>query len=175
MTAPVILGVDPGARTVGAVLRSGAELLGHTALVRDNPLGPIESWIDDVLANLHDLTNGVNRVDVVAIEGVNAPSPHMGMINVAPTLETALVAGAVAGWAMPDGFATVIVPPDRFGAPVEGLTGPTARQALLQRYPADLVGPRETTGSGKGPLQHVRAAYDVAGAAGLLLRMRGAA
>jgi len=49
MTEPVILGVDPGARTVGAVLRQGSALRGHIAIVRDSPLGLIEEWIAAVV------------------------------------------------------------------------------------------------------------------------------
>ena len=176
MTTPVILGVDPGARTVGAVLRRGADLIAHTAVVRRDPLGPIEDWFDTVIDALGQLCDRPTDEwpKLLAVEGVNAPSPHMGMTNVAPTLETALVAGVVVGFGMVDDLPARVIPPDRFGSPVEGLTGQVARQTLLQRYPADLVGPRETTGSGKGPLQHVRAAWDCAGAAALRLRMEAA-
>lgn len=175
MTVPTILGVDPGARTVGAVLRRGPTVLRHGALERLDPLRPLEDWVDQVIEGLHDLVRPLSlELDVVAVEGVNAPSPYMGLTNVAGLLDTAAIVGVVAGWAWTDAVPTMIVPPDRFGAPVEGLTGHAARQVLLQRYPSELVGPRETTGSGKGPLQHVRAAYDVAGAAALRLRMEAA-
>lgn len=55
-------------------------------------------------------------------------------------------------------FDAVVVPPAGFGGPV------AHRGVLLAAYPADLVGPREQTGSGKTTHQHARAAWDVAGA-----------
>lgn len=177
MTTPTILAVDPGARQAGAVVRRGRDLKAWVTVLRDDPTSPVAEWAGEVCDALETMVGWYDAPStVLAVEGVNAPSPHMGMTNVAPTLDTAWVAGAVGAWGRDLGLPVLVVPPARHGAPVEGLTGRAARQVLLQKYPDVLVGPRETTGSGKGHLQHARAAWDVAGAAALQLRLeRGAA
>lgn len=89
-------------------------------------------------------------VDVWAVEGLNHPHPRMKLVNVRGLLDTARVIGWLDVWLAPS--RTVLeVPPGRHGS------GP------LAAYPAELVGPRERSGSGK--MRHVRSAFDVAHAA----------
>lgn len=92
---------------------------------------------------------------LVAVEDLNEPTPHLGLTNVGGLIGAAMVLGAVV-FAYP---AAVIVPPGGHGA------------APLATYPSRLVGPRELKGTGK--LRHLRSAWDVSGAAPVVMRLAG--
>lgn len=168
-----VLAIDPGARTAGLVVRDhGDELIEAIACQRE-PGEPLERWANTV-ANHATAIAHAHAPDLVAIEGIAAPTPHMGTIAVGALLDTAYVAGALATLAGLLNHAVILVPPAGFGAPID-MPGPMARRVLLARYPEQLVGPTETTGAGKGPKQHLRAAWDLAHAALFRARVEEAA
>lgn len=157
MTAPLVVGVDPGGRYVGLVVRRGDELLAHEVLentVRDDAMVPadflmsvvgwIGYWVDEMDA------------DVVGLEQAKKPSTHIdGKLSIiAPEslIGLGMVCGAVMAY-YPD---TIIVP--QSGA------------APLYAYPKALVGARETTGTG-GRLRHARSAWMVASGAAAMRRV----
>jgi hypothetical protein len=149
-----VLGVDPGGQSVGIVVREGHDLLHHRTVTRGDQT--IDVWTRTVLDDL-DRAAGVGFLDLCAVEGLNHPTPQMGLANVRGLLDTATVLGAVIGWC--DQLDVVVVPPGRHGRAADGL----GRAGLSAAYPAELVGPRET--SGTGALRHCRAAWDCAGVA----------
>ena len=153
-----VLGIDPGGASTGYVLRRGSELLAHDVLDRDNAPRPL--WVEACIEAADNLAHTAD-VDLVAIEDLNDPSPHMGLANVRGLIDTAVVIGALLGWAQDPvtGCDVTLVPPGRHGRAAEGY----GRAGLLGAYPDGLVGARETSGTGR--LRHARAAWDLAGVA----------
>lgn len=155
MTAFVI-GVDPGGKSTGIVVRRGKNLLRAVLLQRDMP--SVFEWAEECCTAVEDLLAEVRRAArdddvVVAAEDLSTPSPHMGTISVRGLLDTAVVLGAIAG------HVNVFVPPSRHGS------------HSLQAYPAELVGKHEKSGLGR--LRHCRSAWDIAAAGEALLRSWG--
>lgn len=155
MPHPSILGLDPGARWVGLALRQGHDL--HFAATIDREkIGravPFDRWVEHVA----DVVVGIMlryEVQHLAVEAMNDVTPHLGRVALGPVMETARTAAWLHGR-----FHSMAlwVPPARHG------TSP------LRTYPPELVGPRETTGKGHGPMQHQRAGYDIAGAGAKIL------
>ena len=146
-----VLGVDPGGQSTGLVLRDRDELR-HGEVVKrgDRDMAP---YMLDVISAMSAFTVPA----LVAVEDVNEPSPHMGMVALRGLLDTAQVLGAVLSqWPH-----AVVVPPGGHGK------GP------LAAYPAELVGARERSGAGR--LRHARSAWDLAGAAVRQVRLADAA
>lgn len=139
-----MIGVDPGGRTTGVVVREGDSLIYWALVHRDSDL---DLYIDEVVETVR--TALVYDTEPVAVEDITDPNPHMGMMAVRGIIDTAQVLGAVCSH-----FDVVRVPPGGHGS------GP------LAAYPAELVGGRERKGTGKR--RHVRAAYDIARAGALL-------
>lgn len=156
MTGDPVVGVDPGGRFTGIVARAGDVAVWAAVVTRDAD-GDMARYLDEVEEAMLDAVHhhGVDASRVqVAVEGLVAPSPHMGMVSLQGLLDTAVVLGAVMGrW-----DECVVVPPGDNGA------GP------LASYPARLVGSREKVGEGKA--RHARSAWDVAGKAGLYRALR---
>lgn len=165
----IVLGIDPGSRHVGLAI-TDTDLPGNRpdALIAwatvdraaiEPGLGERRRWLRHVLDRITDLLEPELLAELIAVEDVTPPTPHLGMTNPAAIIDTALLTGAILGQ-YPD---AITIPPGGHGNPVpDGITGNMARRILLATYPPDLVGARETTGRGKGPRQHARAAYDVA-------------
>lgn len=153
----IVLGVDPGGASTGFVLRDGRDLLAHDVLDRDNAPRPL--WVEACVEAATNMAHEAD-VDLVAIEDLNDPVPQMGMTSVRGLIDTAVVIGALLGWAQDPvtGTDVTLVPPGRHGRAAEGY----GRAGLLAAYPEALVGPRETGG---GRMRHARSAWDVAGAA----------
>lgn len=166
-TEPVgrpVLGIDPGYRYVGVVLRDGDVCLSATTLVRDQGVECPFEWAATVCAEVgvvwfRDCPPGTR----MAIEGVSAPkgfkNGRRDPINPAPILFTGVVAGALSRE-----FAAhepVIVPPGGNGS------------QHVTHYPPALVGarPGSLPGStnGAGTRAHEQSAYDVAGKAAKVL------
>lgn len=166
----IVLGIDPGARWTALVVRDGDRLLAHKVTDRDalTVWTPLVRYAQDVVAIARAIRVDT-AVDVTGVEGVVAPRPHAApgkgprLTDVGPTIETAWVAGALT-----HALGAVVVEPSGFGAPAPN------RRVLEAMYPADLIGPRETTGSGKSRWQHLRAAWDIAGAVPAELRRQAA-
>lgn len=153
-TVPVVVGVDPGGATTGLVVRAGTRLLEHATIDRKGLelpayLDRVASWVVGARE-----TFGAK----VAVEDTIPPNPHLGLSNPAGIIAAAQVLGAVLLMAP----AAVVVRPGGHGSPK------ASRAELLASYPPELVGDRETRGTGK--LRHVRSAWDVAGMAAWLLR-----
>lgn len=172
---PRILGVDPGGAHTGLVLRDGPRLLANRLVSRGDQ--QIPAYLVQVLDAVQDLWDldppPKTPVVIVAVEGLNAPTPHMGLTNVTGLLDAAQVLGAVlACWT-----AAVVVPPGGHGAvpdvlqALPGKAGDKAcRQYLDDTYPAALIGAREKRGAGL--LRHCRSAWSIAGAAEMLDRLQ---
>jgi Holliday junction resolvasome RuvABC endonuclease subunit len=155
-----ICAIDPGSRYTAFAVRDtkGAtlddQLLGWRVIDRKNlEHQDLTSWLRQVTQYAGHLLQTHAPVRCV-IEAVTAPNPHLGMTNPAGIIETASVLGAIVGM-----YGAVIIPAGSYGAPV------ASRSILRAAYPTELVGPRETTGAGKGIRQHARAAFDLAAAA----------
>ena len=157
MTPPWI-GVDPGARYTGVVVRRGNDLLDHRTYTRVSTGElPDRAYLRRIVLDLMDLVelHGAG----VAVEGVQKPSPFMGKTgnvsfsNVTGILGTAAVWGAVVA-VLP----AQIVPPGKNGS------------APMRAYPVELR-PTSGRGAGKDKLRHERSAWDVAGAASAAARL----
>lgn len=153
-----IVGVDPGGQSTGIVARYGDTLVCQS-LVREaacaNGLTYRQAVMDEVEEAVIRARDACGFVEpIVALERINPPNPHMGMISVKGSLDTAAVIGWVQERAAARGWRLVMVPPGGHGS------------HLLAAYPRRLVGPREKTGTGK--LRHVRSAWDIAHLGGQL-------
>lgn len=156
--APIIVGVDPGGATTGIVARQGDRVLAACSILSaDHPA--VGAYLEEVVTAVVGYRDRFAAAGV-AVEDAIPPNPHLGISNPAGIIEAAKVLGAVLA-IVPD---AVIVRPGRHGAPANN------RRELLARYPAELVGARETKGT--GALRHVRSAWDIAGAAGFEIRTR---
>lgn len=146
-----IIGIDPGGRETGIVLRRGDTPIRACVVVRDgDDRLPGAAYLAEVLDAVADFAGDAHSSPVVAVEGLNEPTPQMGTTSVAGLMGAALVLGAVLAH-HPD---AVVVAPARHGS------------APLGAYPEAL---RPTRGRGKGHdrFRHARSAWDVAGAAAL--------
>lgn len=143
-----ILGIDPGSAQTGLCVVERGNVLAVEVLERPKAIS-IDSWCAFVCRNLDDFVRGVN---LVAIEDINAPNPHMGMTNPRPHMETSRLIGSIVTY-IDNRFVcdVVMVPPGGHGS------------NPLATYPTELVGPNEPKGTGR--LRHARSAWDVAMAA----------
>ena len=141
-----IIGVDPGGRESGLVVRERDGTCLEAVLVLRDDGADIQEYVTDFAASLIGLVDEYD-VDAVAVEGYKPPNPHMGMINVAGLLDACAVCGAAL--AAPIRVVTYLVTPGGHGA------------APLQAYPSQLIGKREKKGTGL--LRHCRSAWDIAG------------
>lgn len=155
VTAPVVVGVDPGGASTGVVVRHGSRLVDGCTLHRDTQTTP--AYLAEVAAAVLGYVS-VHHATVVAVEDTVPPNPHLGVSNPAGIIATAQVLGAVL-LAVPD---AVLVPPAGHGRRSSG------RVELLARYPVELVGVREQHGT--GGMRHMRSAWDIAAAGALLAR-----
>jgi hypothetical protein len=160
----VWLAVDPGARETGAVVvqdpdTSVEELLHHEVVARyDNEA--VWAYGLRLVERLTAIRWGFGDTSQVAVEGVVAPNPHLGVVSVGYQQDTAVVFGVLVGWR----HGVTVVRPGRHG------------KHPLATYPRALVGPRENGayGSSSNPLRHCRSALDVARAAPRMARLQAA-
>lgn len=160
---PVVIGVDPGGRQTGIVVRYGDNCLAADLVTRDGPeafpgadyLAEVVDAIGGLIVYGRDQICGDDTCApaVVAVEGVVHPSGHVRMINAAGLLGTATVLGAV----LAHYPAALVVPPAGNGA------GPRSA------YPAVLWPPTEKRGTGR--CRHLRSAWDIAEAGAFLARL----
>lgn len=149
----IVIGVDPGGRMTGAVIRHADELLDFALLERGTN-EPVDVYARRVVAHVDGwFTEIIGAVPVLAVEDVVAPSGFRdGRRQFArpdSLITTSIVLGALIGGCL---VPPLLVRPNRNG------------DAPLQTYPAALVGAREKAGTGR--LTHARSAWDIA-AAGL--------
>lgn len=153
----IVIGVDPGGRWTGLVVRDLA-LAGHDQLValqvyeRPRGAGRAVPGADYLTAVLEWIASWFVDGAMVAIEEATAPTGFRDGERAPITPGSLIGLGAVYGAVVGRYPNTVVVPPGGLG------------QGPLRAYPPALVGSRETTGSG-GRLRHARSAWDVAGAA----------
>lgn len=148
-----VIGVDPGGSTTGLVVRKGRDCIDHQLVERGDDFG---GYLREVLSAI-DAFDWEFGCDLICVEGLNPPNPHLGMTNVGWLMDTAQVLGAVrARW--PD---CVVVPPARHGKTPD-LPQPHLDAYMADRYPANLIGSRERGGKYGGKLRHARSAFDVA-------------
>lgn len=147
-----VLAVDPGSKTSGLVVRDGQSCL-HVELVERG--SAFEEYFEQVIDAAMAASKSHNP-DVHAVEGVVAPSPHLGLIDVGPLLEIAEMVGALRN------FGFVVVRPRGHGRPPE-LPLAALKVYMEASYPAELLGERETTYG--GAKRHLRSAWDVAASA----------
>lgn len=132
--------MDPGCRQTGLVVCDGSRVVAHEVIERkDHAPLPGVDYLRLVAGKVRAYPH-----DWLAVEGVAAPNPHLGVVSVDGVLGAAMVLGAAVGG---DPHHVAIVPPGGHGS------------LPLAAYPPELVGPREK--SGGGVLRHCRSAYDV--------------
>jgi hypothetical protein len=157
-----VLGVDPGARYTGVVLRDGDVVLYSTTLVRVKEETDPVAWARHVVAEIKAvLVTACPPETGMGVEGVSAPKGFKDgkrqPIDPAPILFAGVVLGAVAAeW--PD---AVVIQPGGNGS------------QHVTNYPPELVGrrPKDLPGAdgGAGTRDHEQSAYDVAGKAARVL------
>lgn len=147
MPTPLVLAVDPGGQRTGIVLRRGDTLGGWHLIERGNE--PTVDWADTVVGYVTEAAADW-QPDIIAVEGVNDPTPHLGIIQITWLLHTAIVIGHIRG-AHPS---TVIIPPGGFTR-----TATQPKQVLQQIFPAQLIS------TPIDRLKDVRAAWLIAEAA----------
>lgn len=152
-TGNPILGVDPGARYTGIVIRDGDVVLFAETLVRDIKVLPGE-WARIVVAFLKNIQKEWGDLPM-GVEGVTDPKGFKGgeraAINPAHIMRAAVVFGAVAAvWEE-----SVIIPPGGNGS----LHASHYPPVLKGRRPKELPG----NSNGAGTRAHEQSAYDVAG------------
>lgn len=156
-TKPVgqpIIGIDPGAKYTGVVIRDGDAILHASTLVRKEAQDST-TWALAVIRDIKNILAEHTSLMPVAVEGINDPKGfHRGQraaINPKDIIRAGIVLGAViATW--PD---AIVVPPGNNGS------------QHYTHYPADLIGrrPADLPGSSNnaGTRDHEQSAYDVAG------------
>lgn len=138
-----VLGVDPGGTYSGIVLRDRVDVVAATVVQRGKD-ETMASYIGRVIDTAATYRYRTPVAGPVAVEGLNEPTPQMGLTSVGGLIGAAQVLGGVlAHW--PD---AIVVPPGGHGS------------APLLAYPAALKGERERVGA--GILKHARSAWDVA-------------
>ena len=145
-----VLGIDPGGTQTGLVVvelparRGETPSVARAVLVERAAEQGEREYVGEVVGVVRELAEGC---EVVGVEGLTVPTPHLRVIALSGLLGAACVLGAVLA-TVPS---AVVVPPGGNGS------GP------LRAYPAELVGPGER--SGAGWRRHLRSAWDVALAA----------
>lgn len=154
------MGVDPGGRETGVVVRVRRAVVFVRVVVRRDP-GWLATgvYLNDVLDTVAEARAVAGPGARVGVEGLSKPQAYMrGQLR--PVSHTALVSTAMV-------YAVVIaVFGDQYVVPPGG-----NGSAPLQSYPRDLIGgphneryPRSEP-KGEGLLRHARSAFDVAGTA----------
>lgn len=149
MNQPIV-GIDPGGTNTGIVARLGDRVLYAATVTRDNDMAGYIAELGDTIDKAINALTCAQHDDpllapIVAVEGLNEPTPHLGLTNVRGLLGAAQVLGAI----LQRHPAAIVVPPGRHGS------------APLTTYPPTLIGPRERRGTGNA--RHARSAYDIAG------------
>ena len=145
-----VLGIDPGGTQTGLVVveldgsQRRAPRVARAVLIERGAGETEAAYVGEVCAAVRELGEGCQ---VVGVEGLVVPTPHLRVIALAGLLGAAVVLGAV----LATERGAVVVPPGGNGS------GP------LRAYPGELVGPGEARGAGWR--RHLRSAWDIALAA----------
>lgn len=148
------IGIDPGARYVGVVVRDGDSLLLASTYVRPIDMTPIE-WARTVPFRVKAEVTDLYPDALIGIENVTEPQSHFNgkksFLNPKNLISLGLAVGAFA-LMYPD--ATIIRPGKNGSQPVESYP-----VGLVGRRPKDLAGINEKAGT----RNHEKSAWDVAG------------
>jgi hypothetical protein len=150
-----VIGIDPGARYTGVVIRDGDVVLHASTLVRSQQMTSPTEWALLVLAQVEDVLRDYPQMIPLGVEGVSDPKGFQhgkrAAINPKDIIRAGIVLGAVvARW--PTGL---VIPPGGNGS--QHYTHYPS--VLIGRRPADLPG----STNGAGTRDHEQSAYDVAG------------
>jgi hypothetical protein len=161
VTAPIVVGIDPGPSTTGIVARRGDRLLGHAALERlEQPLAAYAEHVldeTDRIAHHHILPYGI---DLYAVEGFNPPTPHLSTVAIETVTHTAWLVGFLqSGFTWLTAVDTVLVPPGQHGR------GPYCSYPDELKTAAEQRQPRLKAAGRSSLVSHCRSAWDIAGAA----------
>lgn len=149
-----VVGVDPGGRQTGLVIRAGDKLVDACVLKRegDEKL-PTPGYLTEVFLGVDDYLERAGFDAILAVEGLVHPEPHMDLVNVLGLVGTGMVlAVVIAMW--PD--AVVVRPRGHGDLP------PLA-------YPEPLRPRARRLG---GESKHARSAWDIAGAGRFQARVK---
>ena len=153
----IVLGIDPGGAATGMVLRERDTVHAHAVIERRKltELAYLRA-VADAIAPL------AGQIDHVAVEGLVAPSTHIGgkkqLIKPEHVMNVSVAYGYVLSLLVHVlDLEPIIVRPDGHGSRHEALSLDVRRL-----YPAELIGPREGP-AGTGILRHARSAWDIAG------------
>jgi hypothetical protein len=147
-----IIGIDPGKDETGIVLLDDENLVRATLVSRKGLPQPDSAYLSDIVLTLGEYEAAIaGEVPVIAVEAINAPNPHMGLINPSGALGAAKVFGAVlALWP-----GAVVVEPDGNGSGSCDRFPLGIRSTKCQKL--DRCGCK-----GSDANRHLRSAYDVA-------------
>lgn len=151
-----VLGIDPGARYTGVVIRDGDVVIHSSTLVRPQDLTSGTEWALSVVKQVLEIYKEFEGIPV-GIEGISDPKGFQYGKQSAINPKDIIRAGIVLG-------ALVVVFP---GAHIVPPGGNGSKH--YSHYPADLIGrrPKELPGDSQsaGTRGHEQSAYDVAGKA----------
>lgn len=157
-TTPVgqpMLGIDPGARYTGVVIRDGDVVLHSSTLVRPKELESGTDWALRVLDQIRVIKSEFGVHLPVAIEGISDPKGFQHGKQAAINPKDIIRAGIVLGALVAEFPDAVIIAPGNNGS--QHYTHYPA--VLIGRRPVDLPGDSQ----GAGTRGHEQSAYDVAG------------
>lgn len=169
----IIVGVDPGSRYCGFVVRERRELLDHAVLTNtEDQLFPAQgSWIERILTHTAGLVQEYNP-GCIGVETLRRPNWRVrdGAAAKDPShvIATAQLIGALQGAQF-----------GMLGCPVREVNPGKLGSAPLGAYPDALVSdgerrrPNWKMQVGTGQLRHARSAFDCAGHAAILLASEG--
>lgn len=151
--SPIFIGIDPGARYTGVLVRQNDGILLSSTIVRMEDMEPL-IWARKVVEELRPIVDMFPDA-IIGIETVTAPTGFSGgkkaPLNPKYIINAAAVAGAVAN----EWDEAYIIPPKGNGSQHES------------HYPTELIGrrPKSLPGNAAGAKtrNHERSAYDIAG------------
>jgi hypothetical protein len=169
VTGRLWVGIDPGAKETGIILRDGrtivlAEVVTNWYYQHGDPSSVGADYLTNVVATAAKATTTLTDLAEVAVEGVKKPCPHLGLTDPSAIIGAGIVLGAV----LLEFPAAVVVPPGGNGS------------GMLDGYPAGLVTDAERRGglnrkAGQSAhIRHCRSAWDVSLAAPRIARMGAA-
>jgi hypothetical protein len=153
------VGVDPGARYTGVVVRDGDVVLHSSTLVRPEEMKSGTEWALSVVEQLKEILLAFPNIPM-GVEGISDPKGFQhgkkAAINPKDIIRAGIVLGAVvATWPK-----AVIIDPGNNGS------------QHYSHYPAELIGRRPAdlpgAANGAGTRNHEQSAYDVAGKAAVV-------
>lgn len=151
-----IIGIDPGARYTGVVVRDGDVVLHATTLVRPEGVTATD-WAIMCVAEIREIMKDFPITMPVGVEGVSDPKGFQGGKRAAINPKDIIRAGIVLGAVVATWPKAIVIKPGGNGS------------QHYTHYPSVLIGRRdpELPGSSNhaGTRNHEQSAYDVAGKA----------